>query len=128
MNAEEYIYQLNLAPHPEGGYFCETYRSAENIPPGALPARFTGSRSISTGIYYLLQQGDYSAFHRIKSEECWHFYAGHTLLIHVINHDGVYNCIKLGARLDEGESFQFVVPANTWKFIFPCRLYSRSRI
>jgi len=114
MNAEYFIKHLRLTPHPEGGYFKETYRASESIPVDALPARFAGGRSFSTGIYYLLEQGDCSVFHKIKSDEGWHFYAGETLLIHIIESDGAYHCIKLGANLSAGEIFQFVVPANTW--------------
>ncbi len=62
MNAEFLINNLNLQPHPEGGYFKQTYRAAESIPADALPTRFNGGRSFSTAIYYLLQRGDYSAF------------------------------------------------------------------
>jgi predicted cupin superfamily sugar epimerase len=112
-NAAFYIDHLRLHSHPEGGYYAETYRSAGNIPDAVLP-KFKGDRNYSTAIYYLLQQGDFSAFHRIKSDECWHHYAGDTLLIHVLNQDGTYACIKLGSAIDEGEVFQFVVPANTW--------------
>ncbi len=108
-----YITQLQLKPHPEGGYYKETYRSKGNIPADALK-EFNGARSYSTAIYYLLEQGGYSAFHRIKSDECWHHYAGDTLLIHVLHNDGNYNCIKLGPDIDKEEGFQFVVPANTW--------------
>ena len=121
-NAAFYKTQLQLKPHPEGGYYKETYRSIGNIPPEALKG-FNGSRSYSTAIYYLLERADHSAFHRIKSDECWHYYAGDTLLIHVFNNDGNYNCIKLGAGPDKQEVFQFVVPANTW-FAAECAKYS----
>ena len=114
MDAQYYISNLNLQPHPEGGYFKETYKAAESIPAEALPTRFNGNRSFSTAIYYLLQQGDFSAFHRINSDECWHFYAGQTLLIHTIENDGKYFCTKLGADINAGEAFQFVVPATAW--------------
>lgn len=114
MNAAYFIQHLHLQPHPEGGYFKETYRSSETINAGALPSRFAGERNFSTAIYYLLQQGDFSAFHRIKSDECWHFYAGSTLLIHVIEHNGKYDCIKLGSDIAAGETYQFVVPAGAW--------------
>ncbi|GEO11661.1 cupin domain-containing protein [Segetibacter aerophilus] len=112
-NTSFYIKHLNLEPHPEGGYFKETYRAAESIESNYLPKRFTGRRNFSTAIYYLLEQGDYSAFHRIKSDECWHFYAGQTLLIHIIN-EGTYSCIHLGNNPGMGETFQYVVPANAW--------------
>lgn len=123
MDSQFYINHLNLQPHPEGGYFKETYRTTESIPPDGLPTRFNGSRSFSTAIYYLLRLGDYSAFHRIKSDECWHFYAGQTLLIHIIENDGRYSLIKLGANIGEGDVFQFVVPATTW---FAAELASNS--
>ena len=90
------------------------YRSAEYVPATGLPGRFDGDRSFSTAIYFLLRQGEFSAFHRIKSDECWHFYAGGCLRIHVIDLQGQYSFIRLGARLDEGEVFQAVVSAGCW--------------
>ncbi len=79
-----------------------------------MPSRFKGDRNFSTAIFYLLRQGECSLFHRIKSDECWHFYAGETLLIHVIENTGKYYCIRLGNKIDSGETFQFVVPAMSW--------------
>lgn len=114
MNAEYFIRHLQMQPHPEGGFFRETYRASETLSAEALPARFAGIRNFSTAIYYLLKQGNYSAFHRIKSDECWHFYAGGTLLIHMINNNGKYCCARLGTNIADGETFQFVVTANTW--------------
>lgn len=114
MDASYYIKHLGLEKHPEGGYYKETYRASERIRKDALPAGFSGDRCFSTAIYYLLEQGDFSAFHRIKSDECWHFYSGATLLIHVIEPTGKYYCKRLGSRLDEEEVFQFVVPAEAW--------------
>lgn len=118
-----YIRQLNLQPHPEGGYYSETYRSKGIIPAGTLEG-FPGGRHYSTAIYYLLEQGDFSAFHRIKSDECWHYYAGDTLHIHILYHHGEYECISLGSAIDKGETFQFVVPANAW-FAAECAAGSR---
>lgn len=114
MTVDYFIKHLQLQPHPEGGFFKENYRSEGVISSGCLPAGFSGDRNYSTAIYFLLRQGDYSAFHRIASDECWHFYEGGTLLVHVINKDGKYSCIRLGRKIDEGEVFQFVVPANCW--------------
>jgi len=111
MNVNYFISHLQLQPHPEGGFFKETYRAEETINAEALPERFEGERNFSTAIYYLLRQGEHSLFHRIKSDECWHFYAGDTLLIHVIEPKGKYFCIQLGSNIYEGETFQFVVPA-----------------
>ena len=114
MKATEIIQQLQLLPHPEGGFYKEVYRSKETIAQGALPAAFTGDRSFSTSIYYLLQQGDYSGFHRIKSDELWHFYAGGTLLVHCLSKETGYRILRLGSHLSEGDSFQAVVPAGVW--------------
>jgi predicted cupin superfamily sugar epimerase len=112
-DASFYIRNLSLNPHPEGGYYKETYRSIATIP-GAVLHGFSEDRNCSTAIYYLLEKKDFSAFHRIKSDECWHYYAGDTLLIHVLYNNGNYSCIKLGCVIDKEEVLQFVVPANTW--------------
>lgn len=114
MMARDYIDRFQMLPHPEGGYYKETYRSGELIDENALPARFSGKRNFSTAIYFLMEQGNFSAFHRIKSDECWHFYAGQTLLIYILNEDGKLDVVKLGNNLENGEVFQFVVPANCW--------------
>lgn len=113
MTAEYFIKYLELLPHPEGGFFKETYRSAGIVASQSLPG-FNGDRHYSTAIYFLLQNGDFSAFHRIKSDECWHFYEGGTLLIHIIDEKGNYSCVTLGRKIHEGDVFQFVVPAGCW--------------
>jgi uncharacterized protein len=112
LTAEFYINHLGLLPHPEGGFYKETYRAEGKFK--ETSNEFPSGRSYSTAIYYLLEKGDYSGFHKIKSDECWHHYAGETLLIHIIYPDGKYECISLGKELDKGEVFQFVVPANAW--------------
>lgn len=114
MTAQDYIRSLALQPHPEGGYFAETYRSPEIITSDALPSRFGGDRVFSTAIYFLLEQGDISRLHRIASDEIWHFYAGGPLEIFVISPDATLSIIRLGNRPDRGEVFQAVVPAGCW--------------
>src|SRR5262249_10521296 len=79
MNAAELVRRLDLIPHPEGGYFRETYRASEGLIATALPRRFGGARSISTAIYFLLEAEQCSHLHRIRSDEVWHFYAGDPL-------------------------------------------------
>ena len=108
------IERLNLKPHPEGGWYAETYRSTEIIPHEVLPTRFNGDRPFSTAIYFLLTTGMFSAFHRIQSDECWHFYEGDPLNIFVIDKAGTFQKIKLGKNLLEGEALQAVVPAGCW--------------
>jgi predicted cupin superfamily sugar epimerase len=112
--ADYWIAKLSLVKHPEGGHFREVYRSSESTPHEALPPRFSGSRAFSTSIYFLLQSHEVSRFHRIKSDEVWHFYAGSSLMLHVIDGEGAYSQIELGSDLERGESLQAVVPAGCW--------------
>jgi hypothetical protein len=109
LSAKILIEKYALESHPEGGWFKETYRSKDSIYPNPEL-----ERNISTAIYFLLEKGNFSGFHKIKSDECWHFYAGGRLLIHVINDSGEIETIKLGSDVLHGEKFQYVVPANKW--------------
>ena len=111
---DQLIQKYNLESHPEGGWYKQTYKSNEQIAATALPERFNGDRAFSTAIYFLLEQGDFSAFHRIKSDECWHFYAGDPLLIYIIDQNGELRIISVGNDFEQGQSFQYVVPANCW--------------
>jgi uncharacterized protein len=112
--AEYWIDKLGLEPHPEGGYFRQTYRSEVAIAREALPAGFGGSRPVSTAIYFLLAGENFSAFHRLRSDEVWHFYAGAPLEVHVIEEGGGYSKILLGRDAEAGEGFQAVVKAGCW--------------
>lgn len=104
------INKLDLRPHPEGGFFKETYRSQLDVE----LHKFAGPRSVSTGIYYMLTGDDRSHFHRIKSDEMWHFYAGQSLRIVMLSPSGEKWETVLGRELERGEVFQFVVPAGVW--------------
>jgi len=90
-NARYWIDKLKLTPHPEGVYYRQTYRSATTIAADALPPGFTGPRAVSTAIYFLLEGESFSAFHRLGSDELWHFYAGSPLLVHSIDPEGGYS-------------------------------------
>lgn len=114
MTAEELVLHFNLEPHPEGGYFKQTYRSEEIIAADALPESFSGDRRFSTAIYFLVLPGNFSAFHRLDADEIWHFYAGGCLQIHIIHPDGKYELILLGNQPARGEVFQALVPAGCW--------------
>ena len=111
-DARYWIDRLALTRHPEGGYYRETYRSKESVAREHLPKRFGGDRAFSTAIYFLLPAGEFSAFHRIKQDEVWHFYAGSALTLHVIDPNGGYSPIKLGRGPEHGEALQVVIDAG----------------
>lgn len=111
---QQLITKFQLQPHPEGGFYKETYRSVDFIPHQILSKKFNGDRAYSTAIYFLLEQGNFSAFHRIESDEIWHFYEGQTLLIHVIHLNGILETIKLSDDIFNGKTFQCVIPARCW--------------
>jgi len=108
------IERLQLRPHPEGGYYAETFRARETIAHAHLPARFGGDRCHYTAIYFLLDGQDFSAFHRIHSDEIWHFYQGCALHLEVLHSDGRHEQIRLGTDLEQGARFQAMVPAGAW--------------
>lgn len=104
------IRRLGLQPHPEGGHYRETYRAADAV------TRADGARrAASTAILYLLCDGAWSTWHRIRADELWHFHAGAPLHIHVLAPDGGYRRLRLGDTLeDAGAEFQAMVPAGCW--------------
>jgi len=110
-NSEHIISLLSLIPHPEGGHFRETYRSQTSV----IRASDGVSRSASTAIYYLLRGRERSTWHRIQSDELWHFYDGTPIRIHVLEPDGGLGILRLGNPLrHEGAHFQALVPAGRW--------------
>ena len=114
MNAKYYIDKLGLIKHVEGGAFKETYRADLIIGNNALTHNFKGDKNASTGIYFLLEHGQFSAFHKIASDEMWHFYDGDTLTIYEIESTGTLITHKLGRNLEAGETFQCVIKAGNW--------------
>jgi predicted cupin superfamily sugar epimerase len=108
MNAREIIRNMQLLPHPEGGYYRETYRSPVRIttPEGKV-------RNVSTSIYYLLENEDKSHFHRLSSDETWYFHQGEALEIITIR-EGKPVSILLGNDVMNGEAPQAIIPAHTW--------------
>ncbi len=113
-NIKNIIDKLELLPHPEGGYFKETYRSDGVIDESNLDDTIEGKRNYSTGIYFLLTSETFSAFHRIKQDEMWHFYKGSTLKLHIISEKGDYSSILIGNDFDKEEVPQFTVKAKDW--------------
>lgn len=98
------VERLGLKPHPEGGYYRETYRS---------------QRGASTAIYFLLPEGERSRLHRLQSDELWHFYLGGPLNIVQLSPDGRVSEVLLGSDIATGQTLQHLVPAGTWFGAYP---------
>ncbi|MDX1709883.1 MAG: cupin domain-containing protein [Rhodovibrionaceae bacterium] len=108
LSAAEIIRILGLQPHPEGGHFRETFRD-----PGK--AQEAGGRGHSTAIYYLLQAGEVSAWHRLDAAEVWHWYAGAPLVLTISENGHDAASVHLGGALVAGQRPQAVVPAGAWQ-------------
>jgi predicted cupin superfamily sugar epimerase len=114
MTAEDIIQTLGMQRHPEGGWYIETFRDAAG-----------GSRGHSTAIYYLLQAGERSHWHRVRdAAEAWHFYAGDPLKLMIAQDGEQVETIVLGTDLLAGERPQAVVPANAWQAAEPMGDYT----
>jgi predicted cupin superfamily sugar epimerase len=114
MTSKDYIQQLGLLPHPEGGYYKEIYRAEGIISQPNLPMRYSGGRAYSTSIYYLLESKDFSSLHRLDSDEQWFHIDGSALTIHSIAPDGTYSQYHIGKNLDKREHPFAVVPHGCW--------------
>jgi uncharacterized protein len=112
--ADYWINHLALEIHPEGGAYSRVYTSPLTISKTSLPENFHDNRSICTHIYYLLRLNEFSAFHKIQSDELWHFYDGDTLIIYEINTDGLLIKHLLGKNIEGGESPFCVIKAGNW--------------
>jgi predicted cupin superfamily sugar epimerase len=108
---------LNLRPLPvEGGYFAETYRSKFTITrQAAIPSGYTGDRALSTAIYFLLTPDTFSAIHRLKGDEVYHFYLGDPVELLLLKPDGASETVLLGQDIASGMHLQHVVPGGTWQ-------------
>jgi predicted cupin superfamily sugar epimerase len=123
--AHQLIDRLKLVPLTiEGGYFRETYRAPLMLAGGALPAEFGAERNVSTAIYYLLTPETFSAIHRVRSDEVFHFYAGDPVEMLQISLDGGGRVVIIGNDLAAGQEPQVVVPGGVWQ---GCRLVPGGR-
>ena len=113
MDASDLVRHFAMIPHPEGGFYRETYRSPGSIPSGALSG-FSGSRSFSTAILFLLREGELSHLHRIRQDEVWHFYLGGPLRLAMLSPDGDAREVLLGQDVLHGQELQRTVPAGWW--------------
>ncbi|RWY53808.1 cupin domain-containing protein [Mucilaginibacter gilvus] len=107
-NAAYWIEQLSLLPHPEGGFYKEVFRSAQQV------NRLGTSTLLQacTSIYYLLEGEDYSGFHKISSDEIWYFHKGAPLIVHIITAEGEHRPLQLSNQ--PGGNLSLVVPAGLW--------------
>lgn len=108
-NYNEIVKFFKMLPHPEGGYYREVYRSEEIIKKDFLPGRYNEDRAFSTSIYYMLAGEQISHFHKLKSDEIWHFYLGSHLIIHMLDHKSGYEKIQVGNNLTNGEIPQLII-------------------
>ncbi|HYO95976.1 MAG TPA: cupin domain-containing protein [Polyangiaceae bacterium] len=113
-DADSIIHTLGLLPHPEGGHYREIFRA----PVAVSRQRHASARSASTAIYFLLRAAEFSAFHRVSSDELWHHYVGDPLELIAVDADGLRSSV-LGHRLQLGERPIGIVPANTWQAARP---------
>ena len=114
ITGQDWIKQLDLAKHPEGGYYKETYRSSDLVNQDQTLKRYQGDRNASTAIYYLLMNDDISVFHKLQSDEIFHFYSGSPLDVHIIDPQGKYYYYKLGNNPLENQLLQLVIPHGSW--------------
>jgi predicted cupin superfamily sugar epimerase len=121
VTAEALIRLFGMKPHPEGGYYEETYRARGTIPKSALKDGHAGDRSYSTAIFYLLPKGARSRLHRLGSDEMFHFYLGGPLILVKISSKGKIEKVRLGHDVLSGCVLQHVIPAGTWFGAYPAR-------
>ncbi len=114
ITSTDWIQALGLVPHPEGGYFREFHRSKHILNKEWLPSGFSGRRELGSVIHYMLTGNQSSAFHRLKSDEIWHFHDGSPFVLHLISPKGVYSVVHLGINVTAGEIPCFAVPAGHW--------------
>ncbi|MFZ0271460.1 MAG: cupin domain-containing protein [Acidobacteriaceae bacterium] len=117
ISAEELKRRLGLEPHPrEGGWFRQTWKAEETIPPEALPeGRYSGARAAGTAIYYLLEPNNFSEMHKLASDEVFHFYLGDAVEMLQLWPDGTGKRVVLGQDIAHGELLQTVVPQGVWQ-------------
>ena len=116
LTAEQLRDLLKMKPLPiEGGYFAETYRSQGMVNGAALPAGYRGERAISTAIYYMLTPNTFSALHRLRGDEIYHFYLGDPVEMLQLKAGGTGEAVLLGQDISAGMHLQHVVPGGTWQ-------------
>jgi len=119
LNAAQIIERLHLEPHPEGGYYSETYRSEDEIFSSNLPPRYAPkNKSFCTSIYFLITPESFSRMHRLVSDEIFHFYLGDAVTMLQLKPDGSSQIVTLGPNILHDQQLQVVVEKNVWQGSF----------
>lgn len=115
MSAEDVIARLGLRPLPgEGGYFAESYRTGWSLASEQMRGDYPGERSAATAIYFLITPDQFSALHRLRGDELWHFYLGDPVELVTLDSDGNENAVTLGHDLVAGQIPQALAPGGAW--------------
>lgn len=112
MTSTSFIQQLNLLPHPEGGYFREIYRNEKEVPGNLLSEQYSGNRNLATSIYFLLESGQVSKLHQLKSDEIWYYHTGSPLHVHIFSGKN-YKKLTLGPDVEKNQKLQIIIPAGS---------------
>ncbi len=110
--ADYFVENLSMTPHPEGGFYKESFNSSDIVAQGELNVESQESRKLWTSIYFLLRDGEVSNFHRLKSDEMWYYHSGSSLTIYMINPEGELLTQELGLDMEKGEKPQILVPKD----------------
>ncbi|KAJ7956005.1 RmlC-like jelly roll fold [Quillaja saponaria] len=123
LSATEIVAKLNLKPHPEGGFYEETFRDdSVFLQRSQLPSEYKVDRPVSSCIYFLLPSGNVSRLHRIPCAETWHFYMGDPLTVLELNEkEGNVKLTCVGPNLNENQQPQYTVPPNVWFASYPTK-------
>jgi len=108
--SSSWIQYLGLTPHPEGGYFKEIYRNENLISDVELMQTYSGKRNLASSIYFMLESGQVSKLHRLKSDEIWYFHYGAPIKVHVF--DNQYSTYVLGTNYQLNDLLQLIIPAG----------------
>ncbi|XP_057416464.1 uncharacterized protein LOC130711045 [Lotus japonicus] len=128
LSASEIAAKLNLQPHPEGGFYAETFRDhSVHLSTSHLPPQYKVDRPVSTAIYFLLSSGNLSRLHRIPCAETWHHYIGESITVVELNEqDSTVKFTRLGSDLADNQTPQYSVPPNIWFGSFPTKDFTIS--
>ncbi len=110
--AQYWINKLDMIPHPEGGWYHSSYTSDQTMFRHDIAGVSSSERKLWSSIYLLLESDDFTAFHRVRSEEVWYYHCGAPVKIYMISPDGDLIVEELGLDIDKGQRPQILIPKN----------------